>query len=127
MYLIVSSDDCKDLYPDNNIWDFTVELPIPLVTKNYRAALTGVYFKKRVTKGSFCVVFSDICEESVYSGTQKRILGTFFQPGNIENPPYLNLLGDWVKRIRFKVQLCEVETYPDSDQSIFFVIHLQEK
>ena len=127
MYLIVSSDDCKDLYPNNNIWDFTIELPIALVANKYRAALTGVYFKKKVTKNSFCIVFSDICEESVYNGVQKRVLGTFPKPGNIENPPYLNLIGVWVKRIRFKIELCEVEENPVSEQTIFLVIQLQEK
>ena len=127
MYLIVSSDDCKDLYPENNIWDFTIELPVALVASKYRAALSAVYFKKKVIRGSFCIVYSDICEDSVYNGVQKRILGTFSQPGNIENPPYLNLVGDWIKRIRFKIELCELQENPDSEQVIFFAIHLQEK
>ena len=127
MYLIVSSDDCKDLYPENNIWDFTVELPVALAASKYRAALSAVYFKKKVIRGSFCVVYSDICEDSVYNGAQKRILGTFSQPGNIENPLYLNLIGDWIKRIRFTIELCEVEETPETDQTIFFAIHLREK
>lgn len=102
MYLFVSSDDCKDLYPANTPINFTVELPQPV--EGTHISLHHVYYTKRpqATK-EYYYVLCDLVEPSVLAGKEKRVLGSFFEKGSLEHPQDIALISSFVKRINIKI------------------------
>lgn len=123
MFLYVASDDCKDIYPNNSCWDFTVELPEE-VQGVCRVALTQVFFKQKSFARGLYFVICDICEESVVKGKRERILGTFFTPGSLDSPDYIGTSRDPIKRLRFSVKDIHFETPKDYSGALNFTLHL---
>lgn len=101
MYIIASSEDSKDIYPNNSWTDFTVELPKQLdLSDNYSVALTHIFFNYKFRKSCF-YIFTSICETSVVKAEERNFLALFSEPGGVSNPLYLKINQNTVKRIRF--------------------------
>ena len=98
MYVHIQQRDCEILYPENNTSQFTVELPTGL--RGSQLALTQIYFKPE----TFCVLYADIIDESIYNCSLQPGLGTFFTSGYRPNPAYLNIVEPWVKRVTFTIE-----------------------
>ena len=115
MYVHITSTECQLFYPDNTSTEFTVELPVP-ITKSSQVGLTQVYFKGE----AFCVLSTDICEESILNCSLRPVLATFCKSGDIVNPVYKPVTLDWIKRIRFSLQSSEkIEDFK-------FTLHFKE-
>ena len=127
MYVFVSSDDCKDIYPNNAIVQFSVELPREIDSEHYQVALTHVYFKSRVIKGTYNIVYCDIVQESFINGECASVLGCFFQPGGFDQPIYLDLKPGLIKRLHFRITSTNGPLLEDIDKAIFFTLHFKEK
>lgn len=102
MYLFVSSDDCKDLYPENSAVNFTVELPQAL-TGNF-IALQHVFYKKqeKEVKGYYYVLCDNI-QSSVLGGKEVKVLGSFFETGSLQCPQELPLVNHTIKRLNIRL------------------------
>ena len=76
-YIYLSSEDSQDLYPDNNMTDFVVELPqtIHLDEGQWEMALMEANYDKDIHKdhGSLYLL-CDICEYSIVRNNKQPIL-----------------------------------------------------
>ena len=112
MLLFVSSEDTKAYYPDNKVYDFTVELPQSL-TGSY-LALQHVYFKvKESTPEEYYYVQCDQVQESVIAGKEAKVLGSFWQSGNLDCSQPLRLVSRHIKRLRFRISTRKFEVPTD--------------
>ena len=116
MYVYISSSDCSLLYPDNTSSQFFVELPVAINAEKYKVGLTQIYFKGE----AFCTLTSSICEESIINCSLQPVIATFYKSGNISQPAYKSLVGDWIKRIHFSLQSSE------KIGDFYFTLHFKE-
>ena len=122
MYLFVSSNDCKELYPNNSPTDFTVELPQAITGTHL--SLRHVYFRKRQSGAkSYYYLLCDLVEPSVLAGKETTVLGSFFERGNLEYPQTQGLACASFKRIRLRVINSNHEI-PEDLGPIFFTIEV---
>lgn len=106
MFVVISPNDSKSIYPLNTWTNFTVDLPQSIVNArtSYRVGLTHVFFKKsKLQKSPFYHVFSSICDSSVVAGKELALLGTFSEKGAIYSPYYQNLVEDNIQRISITI------------------------
>ena len=102
MYLFLSPDDSKNLYPDNSPADFIVELPRTICGNSI--SLQHVYYKvKEASTRQLHYILCDLVEASIVGGQEKRALGSFFQSGSVESAQELPLSSKTFRRIRIKV------------------------
>ena len=122
MYLYTSCDDSKGLFPQNDCWDFIVELPKSL--ENYsKVALTHVWFRSKAIKGSYYYLLCDVVESSVVGGIEAPVLATFYEPGAVGNPAYIKLTLDSIKRLRLTVKSADKKPLQDITKEIYFTLH----
>jgi hypothetical protein len=119
MYLLLSPNDCKELYPANTPSDFIVELPQSITGTHI--SLIEVYYKKKPGSGQLYYVLCDLVESSVVGGREVALLGTFFQRGTIDYPRELGLVTKYFKRIRIRVFNADFETSNTSDVILFTI------
>ena len=76
MFLFVSSEDCKTVFPGNNSAGFTIQLPGIIDLKGtWVCALSEIYLdNKFVNTPNQIVVSSDLIEDSYISDTQWPVL-----------------------------------------------------
>lgn len=122
MYLYLSSLDSLAYFPQNNFWDFTVELPKSINTEDYQLALTHIFYKGKVQ--DYCFVYCDAVESSVVKGGEDCVLGAFYDKGVVDSPHYLNLITNSLKRIRIKVVGGKLSA---PNTPLFLTLHLREK
>lgn len=106
-YLFISSEDSKDLYPNNNWFDFTVELPQDLnVLGKWEVAILDIFLSGPVRSSmNLC---SDLCVESYSQGSFSPVLRNIPQSskGYISYPIgfYFELIRNNIKRFRIYMQ-----------------------
>lgn len=122
MFLYLSSVDSVLFFPDNNFWEFTVELPNSLDGERYRVALTSVYCKD--LQQDYYYVYCNAIESSVVGDKYGNVLAVFTQSGPVEPLQYHNFAQNSVKRLKFTV---ESRTLQHLDHTVYFVLHLLEK
>ena len=99
----ISSKDSKDTHPDNQVSDFVVELPTPLLLDGrWEVALLdsqSTLAKSGKTRMYVCV---DLCVESVARGKSVPILAKVPRRGYYESPLtyFTDVRGEFIERIR---------------------------
>jgi hypothetical protein len=119
MYLLLSPNDCKELYPSNTPSDFIVELPQSITGTHI--SLIEVYYKAIQEFSQFHYVLCDLVESSVVGGKEVALLGTFFQRGTLNSPRELGLVTRYIKRIRIKVLNADFEASNNLDLVLFTI------
>lgn len=99
MYCYLTHTDHKRVYTDNKVDNFTCD--IPEVDKgDLEIALRriDISFARKTSTELDIGILSEACEESLYKGERRRILGRVFVPKNLKsfslqyiNPAYLEL------------------------------------
>ena len=122
MFLYISSEDSKELYPSNTVSDFTVELP--RVVRGSLLSLHHVYFTESGTANKVLYyVLCDLVEASVVGGKEEQVLGTFYQTGDIITPQPLNVTSQSFKRIRIRILKGDLSV-PNNLTSVNFTLKL---
>ena len=121
MFLYLSPEDSKELYPSNTVSDFIVELP--RVVSGSQLSLHHVYYRKsQQGRKKLYYVLCDLVESSVLGGKEEQVLGVFFQSGLITPQP-LNITNQAFKRIRVRILNRELSV-PDDLVSVNFTLKL---
>lgn len=102
MYLFLNSIDCLKSHPDNNVFDFTIDLGKQLVLKGkYQCALTEIEYKG---KCGDLYVYTDLVDSSYVTGGFLPILRIVKKPVVIEKPYYLDVTRELVSKLRVYIR-----------------------
>lgn len=127
MYILVSSLDSRDLYPENSYSDFTVELHRGIDTRTFEIALIQV-FGVSFPGNQLFYIFSPVCQTSLVSGEERDLLGQFYEFGSVSNPIYNKFAQESVKRIRFSLRTPQIETPRARNKAVIYLtLHLRDK
>lgn len=124
MYLFLSGTDSIRIFPSNTHTDFVSVLPrsIPL-DGDWEVCLTHAYDKNR-RRGAY-VVYTDICSTSCIKATERQVLGTFSEPGDLSSHIYIPVNVTNLERIRITVENL-ANTRSDINDWVLFVLHLRK-
>lgn len=122
MFLYLSSEDSKELYPFNTATDFTVELP-KVVTGTHLSLHHIHYSKRDQTPKVYYYILCDLVEASVVGGKEEQVLGAFYQRGDLLSPKPLVLTTQAFKRIRFRILKRDL-TVPEDLLSVNLTLQL---
>ena len=131
MFLHLSSSDSKDLYPQNNPYDFVTELPLSIDTDedNWYCGLVA-FVQSRSTDD--VTVLCNIVDTSYIRGKYRTVLrqinntGTYF--GDVSNIQYMGVRVPRINRIH--IQIVDSVTMepltPVADTETRLVLHLKK-
>ena len=102
MYLFLSSSDCKKSHPNNNAWDFTVDLTTYLQLNDiWECALTDINYA-----GDFgdLYVFTDLCASSYVNNSYLPILRVTSSASVFNAPYFIEIPRNFIERIRVYIR-----------------------
>ena len=104
--IYLSSEDSKDLHPQNKVTDFVVELPEALeLHGEWEVGLFQMSYRvPRTTEGPY-YLFCDLCEESLVYGHQLPVLQKLTSRSSYTNPLplYVGVKALTVQRIHIRL------------------------
>ena len=99
-YLNLSSRDSKLYHPNNNSYDFTVELPWPIFG-SFKCALLDFACGPMLDD---LYIFSDICEPEFIHDKMKPLLRVISEPGEPAAPHYKTVSRHIIQRVHIYIR-----------------------
>lgn len=132
-YLYLTSEDSKETHPENNSFDFTVELPRSLTLEgDWECSLKELGFSNQI-KSDFLYICSDICEESLACDTVYPILRVIYNDQKrkwkaltFQDPFYIKLRRQNVSRIRIFIRGRRLEPLVTENTLLKCTVHLRK-
>ena len=101
MYIFLSSSDCRDSHPENNAWDFTIDLNCLQFDANWECSLTDVYYDGNFGELYIC---SDLCTTSYVNDAYLRILRVVNSPTVFIKPYFIPLSRTCIDHVRVYIR-----------------------
>ena len=103
MYLHLASTDCKDSYPNNHPWDFTVNIGQHInLQGGWEVAMTEISYDNSAFIDLY--VYSDICSSSYVTGSLLPLLRITNTPAVFTVPHYIPLSRDAISHLRVYIR-----------------------
>ena len=127
-YLYVSSNDSKNIYPNNNALDFFVEFP-------HKIQLCGIWeiavleFKLSNSQSIDFAILCDACEVSYINNAYRPILRYIHSEtmhSIYHQPIYVKISRDSIERLHFYLMLCDVPSTSFNAETLRCTLHLRK-
>ena len=102
MYLFLSSSDCNGSHPDNNAWDFTIDLQNDLyLNTDWECALMDINYN-----GDFgeLYIYTDLCTPSYVNNAYLPLLRVINSAGQFAVPYFMRIPRNIIERIRIYIR-----------------------
>ena len=79
MYIYICSDQCDSVYPDNNVYDFIIDLPRTLANPygDLRMALVDLYLVRHFRCDGIYMLTADVLNSSPTHGSEQSVLACY--------------------------------------------------
>lgn len=130
-YLFISSNQCDNMHPSNNITKFSVDLPTNLLLNGqWEVALIEVNFK--ASERQVVYILADFCQESLVEGKflpiMKRLtLKKGLNNGSCIPPIYIPLSRTNIKTINFYILDNEGKPASLVNKTSFLTLHIRKR
>ncbi len=102
-YLFLNSEDSKSTQPLNEAFDFTIDLPQPLLLEGkWKCGLAEIGFSNPI--GDELYVYCDICDYSYVTDSNKPILRIVRGSRLYTQPFFIPIINQHVSRIRVYIR-----------------------
>ena len=104
-YIQLCSEDSKERYPENEVTNFTSELPKPLYLKGQweMALMEAVYNKDLHSPYYSMYILCDICEDNIVHNNVRPILRKMTREPFLKVPIFVNVKSEFIQRIRISM------------------------
>ena len=108
MYIFLSSTDCANTYPSNNVWDFTVDISQHVnLSGNWEVALMELQY---TGARSELYIYSDICSSSYVNNGFLPLLRIGNKSMSFQHPYFLTIPHSNISHIRIYIRTKSGET-----------------
>ena len=102
-YLFLNSQDSKSTHPLNNPYDFTIDLPQPLIHDGkWKCALAEIGFSQPIDQDLY--VYCDICDFSYVNDSHQPILRIVRGSRLLTEPFFMPIINQHLTRIRVYIK-----------------------
>ena len=132
LYVILSSDNSKDYFPNNSPASFRSHLNIPLILNGmWRVAIVEANISTTISKTEALLVHSNICDDSIVNGYSKPLLRRLMSvdPGNwsiiLDSPHYVPIKVSEIYNIDIFITDDQGDNVSFLDQSSTITLHFK--
>ena len=102
-YLYLNSQDSQSTQPLNNAYDFTIDLPQPIIHNGkWKCALAEIIFSQSIRQDLY--IYCDVCDYSYVRNTYGPILRIVKGSKVYAKPLYIPLKIQYLSRIRIYIR-----------------------
>lgn len=134
-YLFISSSDSKDIFVDNQSYDFRIQLPQTLMLDGeWECALVDFKVYPKKEKMSDIYVFTDIIQESYVCNNNLPLLGITYYLSDKKNESsisldtilYHKLSRNMIDMVRIYIKDEDLRPYTELGDSVRCTLHLRK-